>query len=287
MKWIVVIVVLVAVVVALLRFGSRSVATAPSAGIIPAMPFKVLGTLAGSPLIQEVESPRPDLFRMAVVRGEEALAAIPELDRLEEANGWRAVFLGAVDEFPDFDALREMDAQSPSDILREAETIDAAAILAQRAGEWSQGNIDGAEILGEWPDEAAAASALPERYAVFRNVLTDQAHERVYIAIIPTAEAWQAPAFLQNGSWNDVPSPAEQVSVLRYWQARHGARLRTFSNDVMELEVQRPPGSKDQAMALAKEQYGFCYDIVDQGVGALRPLAATLEHAGNWYFWWD
>jgi hypothetical protein len=55
----------------------------------------------------------------------------------------------------------------------------------------------------------------------------------------------------------------------------------------MELEVQRPPGSKDQAMALAKEQYGFCYDIVDQGVGALRPLAATLEHAGNWYFWWD
>jgi len=40
-------------------------------------------------------------------------------------------------------------------------------------------------------------------------------------------------------------------------------------------------------MELAKEQYIFCNDIVDQGVGTVSALAATLLDSNYWYFWWD
>jgi hypothetical protein len=40
-------------------------------------------------------------------------------------------------------------------------------------------------------------------------------------------------------------------------------------------------------MALAWEQYWYCLDIVDQGVGSVSALAATLLNSTYWYFWWD
>lgn len=255
----------------------------PPSGETP-LAGKAIRTLSDSPVIEEVESPRPGLFRLAVVRGEDALAAIPVLDALEKAHGWRAVFIGARDDLPDFDAF---DVEEPAAILAAAEAIDAEDFLSKRLGELTEGNPDEPELQGEWPQDAHPESALPEKYSVFRDVLTNRLHAHVYIAIIPVDEAWKAPAFLQNGNWNEVPSPAEQVSVLRYWHRKYGARLRTFSNDVMELEVTRHPTDRDQALALAKQQFGFCSDIVWQGVGSLRPLAAALERADNWYFWWD
>lgn len=245
---------------------------------------KAIQKLSDSPVIEEVESPRPGLFRLAVVRGEDALAAIPVLDALEKKHRWRAIFIGAKDDLPDFDAF---DMEEPAAILAAAEAIDAEDFLSKRLDDLTEGNPDDPELQGEWPQDAHPESALPEKYSVFKEVLTGKLHARVHIALIPTDEAWKAPAYLQNGNWNEVPSPAEQVSVLRYWHQKYGARLRTFSNDVMELEVARRPTDREQALTLAKQQFGFCSDIVWQGVGSLRPLAAALERADNWYFWWD
>jgi hypothetical protein len=39
--------------------------------------------------------------------------------------------------------------------------------------------------------------------------------------------------------------------------------------------------------ALAKRMYDFCPDIVDQGVGDVKELAAELKRTGKLYFWWD
>jgi hypothetical protein len=245
---------------------------------------KAIQRLSDSPVIEEVESPRPELFRLAVVRGEDALAAIPILDALEKKHHWRAIFIGTKDDLPDFDAS---DIQEPAAILAAAEAIDAEDFLSKRLDELTEGNPDEPELQGEWPQDAHPESVLPEKYSVFTEVLTGKFHAHVHIALIPTDEAWKAPAYLQNGNWNEVPSPAEQVSVLRYWHQKYGARLRTFSNDVMELEATRHPRDREQALTLAKQQFGFCSDIVWQGVGSLRPLAAALERADHWYFWWD
>ena len=40
-------------------------------------------------------------------------------------------------------------------------------------------------------------------------------------------------------------------------------------------------------MALAREQFVYCPDIVYQGTGTLAGLAAALLEGTTWYFWWD
>ena len=55
----------------------------------------------------------------------------------------------------------------------------------------------------------------------------------------------------------------------------------------MNIRVSRRPGSREEAIALARDQYHYCPDIVDQGVEAIAPLAASLKGSNWWYFWWD
>ncbi|MBQ8825199.1 MAG: DUF4253 domain-containing protein, partial [Ruminococcus sp.] len=60
-----------------------------------------------------------------------------------------------------------------------------------------------------------------------------------------------------------------------------------ISRDVLEISVPEPITDAEEAFKLAKEQYAFCNDIVDQGVGSLEELAVTLMNSTVWYFWWD
>ena len=53
------------------------------------------------------------------------------------------------------------------------------------------------------------------------------------------------------------------------------------------MQVARPPQTKEEALELARQQYLFCNDIVDQGVGDVESLAKTLLYSPVWYFWWD
>jgi Domain of unknown function (DUF4253) len=56
---------------------------------------------------------------------------------------------------------------------------------------------------------------------------------------------------------------------------------------VMECTVARPPKTREEAMALAREQFFYCTDIVYQGTESLSLLGATVLNAKAWYFWWD
>ena len=60
-----------------------------------------------------------------------------------------------------------------------------------------------------------------------------------------------------------------------------------MSGDVIECTVKTPPSSKQAALALAREQFVYCSDIVHQGVRSIEALAATLLNSKTWYFWWD
>lgn len=55
----------------------------------------------------------------------------------------------------------------------------------------------------------------------------------------------------------------------------------------MTLKVARQPQTREQALELAREHYVYCNDIVDQGLGTLSNLTATLMANDWWYFWWD
>lgn len=125
--------------------------------------------------------------------------------------------------------------------------------------------------LGEWPTETGESTGL--------SVLYDYAtglRSRVQIALIPTDDPAAIPAYLHWGDWNDCPSPAYHVAALRAWRAQYGAELVGIDGDTMNLRVSRKPVTREEALNLARVQYAYCNDIIDQGVGSYRALAAEL-----------
>jgi hypothetical protein len=137
--------------------------------------------------------------------------------------------------------------------------------------------------LGEWPDQPSASTGL----TVASNLLTGAPLESVSIVLIPTDDWTTVPAHLRWGGWNACPPPEHQLAAFRSWRDRYGAKLIGLGGDVLNLRVARRPETRDEAMALAREQYAYCNDIVDQGVRTLSNLAAGLMANDWWFFWWD
>ena len=108
------------------------------------------------------------------------------------------------------------------------------------------------------------------------------------IALFPVSASEDIPAVLGWGDWNACPPAHRHVTVLAYWRQRYGAELWAMSNDTLELSVRNPPTTFTAAVELARQQYAYASDIIDQGehesVGALARALVDSEH---WHFWWD
>lgn len=137
--------------------------------------------------------------------------------------------------------------------------------------------------LGVWP------TAAPDDLDLGPSVAygSGKPHEKVYIVLVPTNDWTEIPAHLHWGNWNACPSPEYHVAALRSWRDRYGAELVGLSSDVMNLRVTRPPQTREDALALAREHYAYCNDLIDQGVETLSALAADRMYKRWWYFWWD
>ena len=108
------------------------------------------------------------------------------------------------------------------------------------------------------------------------------------LAKIPVKNPWEIFAYLPFGNWNECPDTPELMAVAKYWFQRYGTIPAAMSHD--ELEFLLPaPVSKEMAMEVATEQYGFCPDIVDQEQDdpTVGNLADVLWQSTVWYFWWD
>ncbi|MCB1052873.1 MAG: DUF4253 domain-containing protein [Acidobacteria bacterium] len=95
------------------------------------------------------------------------------------------------------------------------------------------------------------------------------------------------PAYLKLGNWNLSPAPEVHVALCKKWSDQYGAVLISASADILEFEVARPPQTQEAAKQLALEQYFYCPDIVEQGVGTVGQLAVERVDAKYWFFWWD
>ncbi len=137
--------------------------------------------------------------------------------------------------------------------------------------------------VGEWPDHPGDPLGL----TVAIDLETGRPLEAVNVVIIPTQQGALAPAFLKLGGWNDYPPAEFVVAALQDWQRRFGAELIGVSGDVLNIRVARRPSDREEAMALAREQFEFCNDLVFQGTETLSRLAAILMESDWWYFWWD
>lgn len=137
--------------------------------------------------------------------------------------------------------------------------------------------------LGEWPVSPIPSLGL----SIARDLLSKKPLPRVYIALVPTDDWTSIPAYLRWGGWNDCPAPEYHIAALRRWRDLYGAELVGMSADTINVRVARRPGTREEALALAREQYIYCEDIVDQGIGTYSALAADLMANDWWYFWWD
>ena len=174
--------------------------------------------------------------------------------------------------------------REPMDVLGEAASTTYGTWLEQRTT-WAL------DELGEFPEDESRYPPIdwdaPEvRLSSTRDVLSGEYLPEVYIAIVPVASTEEIPAYLLYGCFNDNPCPAEHVVVFREWTTRYDAELFSMG-EVVEFIVGKPPADWDSALALAREQYVYDYDIVWQGTGDINTLANQLQGAPTWYFWWD
>lgn len=154
--------------------------------------------------------------------------------------------------------------------------------LREAAAEFGE-TYDETYRLGTWP-----ARVNPNRGAeLTRDVLTGDPYPEVLIVVLPTPDPVEAIAMLRYGGWNACPPPELHAAAFRSWGERFGFEPVCVGPDIIEGRVTRRPADRDAALALARELFAYCPDIVDQGTDDIATLAAILMVSDWWFFWWD
>jgi len=214
------------------------------------------------------------------VPGAEALAWWRFLRSQFETTGYWPILLGAPADAAIIDEMRAFDDIDPSDLdPRAVSAFDLAGWRSRAAAEYSEW---GGEPRGIWPARVAESD-----FVVDVDILSGRLHPTVVVGLVPVDEGWQVPLVLRYGGWNACPPAMVHAATLRDWQHRFGAELVTMTGEIVELQVDDPPRNREAAMALAREQFLYCGDIVWQGTDDLETLAATVLEAPVWNFWWD
>jgi hypothetical protein len=137
-------------------------------------------------------------------------------------------------------------------------------------------------------NDLSPINAINKKYEFYSLQALEQAyHPEVHLALLPTTNSWEAPAYLYYGGWNECPNPEEHVAMFKHWHEKYGAEVFALAGDVVELYVARPVTTPKAADELVKEQFVYCTDIVHQGTNTLHGLAKEVLQSSGWFFWWD
>jgi hypothetical protein len=186
------------------------------------------------------------------------------------------------------------DGATAEDILAEAEDIEAAELIAERAEELLADYEDDEEGVAYLQDEVLPVdpATLDPNQPANQNLAIVQAlgkatEPNVALVELPLAEPWQLFALRPFGDWNEVPSDADLTSILRHWFETYRAVPCALLPDTLELWLPNPIKDPATATKVALEQYAVCVDIVDQGTETVQALAQALLNSHVWFFWWD
>ena len=162
---------------------------------------------------------------------------------------------------------------------------DGKAILEELTGQRKEEAED--DDL-DWEEEVLSEMEGGEpndRFANYWNDDTGMTYPLI-LAKIPVKNPWEIFAYLPFGNWNECPDTPDLMAVAKYWFEQHGAIPAAMSHDELEFELPTPI-SKERAMEVAVEQYGFCPDLDQNEDGSIGSLADVLWQSTVWYFWWD
>jgi hypothetical protein len=221
-----------------------------------------------------------------VIGGEENFAIVAEsLQMMTESGhaGAAAIAAAATLRFPeDMRARRAVDLQRMIERTQETNPDLARQLAAIEVDEEMQDIPHGA-----WESGGSAGLSVAQEFVFDERNSFMRPHAEVVIALLPVDNGADAIGMLGFGGWNECPFPAEHVAAWRRWHAQYGVEVVGVSNDVINARARTRPATREEAMALALEQFEYCTDIVHQGVGTIEALAATLMAEDWWYFWWD
>ncbi len=237
--------------------------------------------------IAEIQSPDRHIFATFSVRrdGQELWhklrATLPDI-------GYWPVIVGNGRNIAD----RLRAAREPSNgvdaILERAAKINIAAWI----DDWHRDRlkdlaetIEGEELDDLW--ECSIADMLENATPKTKFHTARESSNAANFLLVPTPIASHVPAYLCYGGWNDCPDPEVHVAFHSYWQRKYGSEIAIIADDVIETFLNRPLTDRVAALALAKEQYAYCYDIVEQGTETIPVLASELMKSQYWFFWWD
>jgi hypothetical protein len=205
--------------------------------------------------------------------------ALSTYQTLKANTDFIPVILGDYDDISSITEAWIYITESFEQLLEQAETLDTEEWFSKRQAQDPE-YYD--LTAGAWQDFSPANDI-----CAHLNVLTGKPKDEIYIALVPVAQSWMIPAYLKIGDWNDCPTATEHAAIFKYWHEHYGITVASITRDVIELEVQRPPVTKQQALQLAAQQFIYCPDIVYQGTETIAALAATLLNGRVWFFWWD
>ena len=231
-------------------------------------------------------------YEIVAVKGEDAFS---EWERLRMIKDKWPIIVGTDDNLdviienynlnntpPENGTAGDTLSQITSEIIKLSSNVDFPSDWNKINDEITEEDMK--QITGKWPSEPLILS-----YGVSVNAdeLTNKFYDKVYIALIPTNNCWEVPAYLRYGNWNACPPAKFHVAALRKWNEKYGIELVSLINDVLEIKVKQKPTTKAEAIKLAKEMYIYCPDIVDQGIRTISNLASGLMESDWWYMWWD
>ncbi|MCB7041537.1 DUF2185 domain-containing protein [Flavonifractor plautii] len=180
----------------------------------------------------------------------------------------------------DLKAATEYRKKMLSTPVKDGKTV-LEELTGQRKEEAEDDDMDwDEEVLGEM--EGGEPN---DRFSSYWDDDTEMTYPLI-LAKIPVKNPWEIFAYLPFGNWNDCPDTPELMAAAKYWFQQHGAIPAAMSHDELEFELPTPI-SKERAMEVAVEQYGFCPDLDQNEDGSIGSLADVLWQSTVWYFWWD
>jgi hypothetical protein len=225
------------------------------------LPMSVQYEISGIPLV--------------LVSGDKAIANWRRLRKQSAKRSWLPVILGPRE---DCERVFSTDRErlKPEQILARAEKLDPKKWFSK----WAKshpGNLDDLELSDSEVDMEIDKIEPPSW----------PAKQRVFIGLFPIEASWQVFAHLDYAGWNECPPAANHCAVQHYWHKRFGTEVMSLAYDRIYLEVAQRPRSKQATLDLAREQYVYCPDTVEQGTQSIGALAGMLSKSKHWYFWWD
>jgi hypothetical protein len=104
------------------------------------------------------------------------------------------------------------------------------------------------------------------------------------VSLIRTQDQWDVLRLQQTDGINYDITTDSLITLLKQFDKKYSIRVLGAGLDWCEFSIEEEPVDW---MALAREVYAICPDVVDQGTGTVEELAREMNANNRLFLWWD